>query len=66
MLNKGSFGKVWEAMHVKTNFSCAVKQIPKAKLDEAKVHWTLMDQEIAILDKYDHPNIVGVFDFCED
>lgn len=53
-------------MHVKTNFSCAVKQIPKAKLDEAKVHWTLMDQEIAILDKYDHPNIVGVFDFCED
>ena len=25
-----------------------------------------MDQEIEILDKYDHPHIVGVFDFCED
>ena len=25
ILNKGSFGKVWEATHVKTNFSCAVK-----------------------------------------
>ena len=25
-----------------------------------------MDSEIEILDNYDHPNIVGVFDFCED
>ena len=65
-LAKGAFGHVWEATHVKSNLSCAVKKIPKAKLDEASIHWTLMDQEIDILDNYDHPNIVGVFDFCED
>ena len=51
---------------MKTQQFCALKKITKAKLDEAKVKWNLMWSEIEILDKYDHPNIVRVLDFCED
>ena len=65
-LSNGGFGTVWEATHKKLQCPCAIKQIPKTVLKKAEVYEDLMWQEIETLDKYDHPNIVRVLDFCED
>ena len=45
---------------------CAVKKITKESLENKQIETALLWQEIETLDKFDHPNIVRVLDFCED
>ena len=65
-LKSGSFGTVYEAVHIATNCPCAVKQIAKKSFENQEIMEKLMWQEIKAYDNYDHPNIVRVLDFCED
>ena len=66
MLNSGGFGSVYEALHVAFQYPCAVKKIPKERLENNQTETKLLWQEIEALDKFDHPNIVKVLDFLED
>ena len=43
-----------------------MKTIEKKKLEEAKIHEKLLWQELEVLAKFDHPNIVRALDFLED
>ena len=46
---EGSFGKVYEATHKISNFTCAVKVIPKTKIDD-RTKRELMKNELEILE----------------
>ena len=43
-----------------------MKTIKKKKLEEAKIHEELLWQELEVLAKFDHPNIVRALDFLDD
>ena len=43
-----------------------MKVITKESLENKQTETALLWQEIEALDKFDHPNIVRVLDFCED
>ena len=43
-----------------------MKVITKESLENKQIETELLWQEIEALDKFDHPNIVRVLDFCED
>ena len=65
-LKSGNFGTVYEAVHIATSCPCAIKQIAKTSFENLEHEEKLMWTEIKAYDKYDHPNIVRVLDFCED
>ena len=65
-LGEGVFGTVYEAIHLKTDLSCAIKIISKTKLREHKVNEKVMRHELEVLNKLENPYIVHVLDICED
>ena len=62
LLGQGSFGKVYLARNKKLNTNFAMKIIEKPSNHDAKEEENLMN-EINILRKLDHPNILKINDF---
>ena len=64
VLGAGSFGKVFlsQSVHNK-NLKVAIKAMDKIKL---KMDVELVNEEVAILNKLDHPNIVNYFETYND
>lgn len=61
-LGEGSYGIVWKVEHIQTGLHRAMKKIvknPKSKKDNEQD----ILNEIEILKKMDHPNIVKIFEF---
>ena len=66
MLGKGSFGEVREVRNVQTGVTCAMKTISKEHIGKHQVLVDLMEQELDVLQKTDHPHIVRVFELLHD
>ena len=60
-LGKGTFGIVYEAKNLIFNSKVALKVIPK----NARMKYELIKNEIDILKKLMHPNIVRIYEFYE-
>ena len=69
-LGSGSFGQVYRCKKLKTNFEYAVKKISKDKLikegGKDQLLMKLMENELTVLEKTDHPHITRVFEIMED
>lgn len=64
MLGSGSFGKVFLSQNrYNPDFQVAIKVLDKEKLNDKL---DLVIQEIAALNKLDHPNIVKYFETYND
>ena len=64
MLGAGQFGRVFKTWRVKDESSMvAIKVLDKHKLQE---HISQLMEEINILYKLDHPNIVNYFETYDD
>jgi serine/threonine protein kinase len=48
-LGKGTFGEVKRAINIKAGFTCAIKIIDKARLEENQVYFDLMKSELEVL-----------------
>ena len=59
LLGEGSFGKVYLVRHKETGIERAMKEIVKDNNSNEKE----IENEIAILKKLDHPNIVKIYEF---
>jgi serine/threonine protein kinase len=62
-LGEGAFGKVKLAIDTKTNVKCAIKIMNKKKLKtitmtQGKTAYDFVRQELNILQKLEHPNIL--------
>ena len=66
-LGAGAFGTVYEAVHIKMEFMCAMKVINKKEIDSIDpIFSLLLPQELEALEQLDHPHIVRSFDLLED
>lgn len=61
-IGKGSFGKVFKVRNKITGNMRACKQLPKTKL----ISMETFDNEINIMIKADHPNIINLYEVFED
>jgi serine/threonine protein kinase len=71
LIGKGSFGKVYLAMHQNTNKAYAMKKMNKAKLKGVKIDvtHTALDQlyeEINVLKLLKHPNVIKLYEVIDD
>ncbi|XP_072305916.1 serine/threonine-protein kinase 33 [Eucyclogobius newberryi] len=55
-LGKGNYGVVYRATHIETQTLWAIKEIHKPEPGHPR--WKLLDNEIEILQRVDHPNII--------
>ena len=62
LLGDGSFGSVRRVLHKKTGVVRACKMIDKSKISSPE----RLDQEIEILTKLDHPNVLKLYEYFED
>ena len=60
-LGKGSFGKVKEALHVKSGEKIAIKILEKDRIKK-KEDLVRIKREIDILKKVRHPNIIQLYE----
>jgi len=60
-LGKGSFGKVKEAMHVKSGEKIAIKILEKSRI-KREDDLLRIRREISILGKVNHPNIIQLYE----
>lgn len=65
-LGSGQFGSVYKCFHRKSKRECAIKVIKKSKIQEAKIYQELLQQELLVLEKCDHPQITRVYEILED
>ncbi len=65
-LGSGSFGSVFLAVNKLTDKDVAIKVIKKKKIKEAKVYYELLQNELLVLEKTDHPHITRVFEILEN
>lgn len=63
-IGSGLFGAVYKAKHKKSGVIRAIKRIKKDHVNAANLHSLLNDVEI--LKKLDHPNIIKVYEFYQD
>lgn len=61
-IGEGAYGRVSMASHMETGLGCAIKTMPK----DSVRHMGRFRQEISILKSMDHPNIIKLFETCED
>ena len=66
VLGKGSFGEVRECLNTQTGVTCAIKIVNKEYIGQHQVLVNLMEQELEVLSKTDHPHMVKVFELLED
>ena len=71
LIGKGSFGKVYLAMHQNTNKAYALKKMNKAKLKSVKIDVTRnaleqLYEEINVLKILKHPNVVKLYETIDD
>ena len=66
ILGKGSFGEVHECLNTQTNVKCAIKIVKKEYIGKHQVLVDLMEQELEVLQKTDHPHIVRVLELLHD
>lgn len=66
VLGKGSFGEVREVRNAQTGVTCAMKIVSKEHIGKHQVLVDLMEQELDVLQKTDHPHIVRVFELLHD
>ena len=65
LLGEGSYGKVFKAFNKKDKtIEIAIKAIAKAHLDDDDL--AALENEVAIMQKLDHPNIVKYFETYDD
>ncbi|CAG9324500.1 unnamed protein product [Blepharisma stoltei] len=64
ILGDGGFGQVKLGMQKETQIERAIKFIPVEATDDAKI--SKMMEEVNILKKLDHPNIIKVFEVYQD
>lgn len=60
----GAFGKVYKAQHKLSSAVRCVKKISKQDLSEDEAQ--KLQEEVAVLRKLDHPNIVKVLEFYQN
>ncbi len=65
LLGEGSFGRVFECLEVETGQVRAVKEITLAAktLERARVELRAIKNEISLLRKLNHPNIIKYYEF---
>ena len=63
-IGRGGFSVVYEATNKETGKVVAVKVIDKKKQDDEQL--VLLQREISIMKKLDHPNIVKLFDVYDE
>ena len=61
-LGTGAYGVVSKCTHLTTKQERAVKKVPKKKIKNME----RFKQEITILQKLDHPNILKLYEYFED
>jgi calcium-dependent protein kinase len=67
LIGKGSFGKVWKAIHKQTGSQVAIKLVRKKWLKKAgTINMELMKNELKALEDITHPHIPKVFELFED
>ena len=66
VLGKGSFGEVRECLNTQTGVTCAMKIVNKEHIGKHQVLVDLMEQELDVLSKTDHPHIVRVLELLHD
>ena len=65
LLGEGSYGKVFKATNKKdATIAIAIKAIAKANLDAEDLE--ALENEVQIMQKLDHPNIVKYFETYDD
>jgi len=65
-LGKGSFGEVRECTNKITGMKIAMKIVTKNSIAQHQVLIDLMESELDVLSKTDHPGIVRVLELLED
>ena len=65
-MGKGSFGEVREVINTQTGVTCAMKVVSKDHIGKHQVLVDLMEQELEVLQRTDHPHIVRVFELLHD
>ncbi len=63
-IGRGGFSIVYEATSKETGEQVAVKVIDKNKQDDEQI--VLLQREISIMRKLDHPNIVKLYDVFDE
>jgi calcium-dependent protein kinase len=66
VLGKGSFGEVRKCFNRFTGEEFAMKIVPKENVYSHQILIDLMEQELDVLSKTDHPHIVRVIEMLED
>ena len=66
LLGKGGFGKVYECVNMISLKHYAVKIVMKARMNKDAELVQLMEQELEVLQRTNHPNIVKLIDVYED
>lgn len=64
ILGQGGFGEVRKCRHIVTGEERAVKYLDKTKLSAEETN--LIFNEVDILSKMDHPNVVRLYEFFEE
>lgn len=64
MIGKGGFGKVRKVQNRVTGQELAMKVIPKKNVHSLSVE--LIENEIEVLKRLDHPNIIKLYEFAQD
>lgn len=65
-LGKGAYGIVKTCKHIDSGNQFAVKIITKEKIQEHKINYDLLCNELTLLSKSSHPNIIRIIDLIED
>lgn len=65
-LGSGSFGSVHQCVHKTSKREVAVKVIKKKKIQEHKIYLELLQNELLVLEKCEHPQITRVYEILED
>mmetsp|Transcript_3807 Transcript_3807/g.3603 ORF Transcript_3807/g.3603 Transcript_3807/m.3603 type:complete len:304 (+) Transcript_3807:20-931(+) len=63
-IGDGGFGQVKLGRHKETKLERAIKFIPLSSIDKSKI--TQLMEEVNILKKLDHPNIIKIFEVYQD
>ena len=61
-LGTGAYGVVSKCVHRDTNHERACKKVPRKKIK----NMDRFKQEITILQKLDHPNVLRIYEYFED